>query len=600
MLALLLASMSWCSPAAAPTPLPAVSAAAADERPLRALDAWLKLYFAGKIDFRSKTNIAKDSIAAKFGLLPKNGLGDPTWAGDLDAILAAVARLETPAAAQALLEVAAVGIDQGKYTYEMAAYDVRVAGETWAAKLQTPEARAQLALAARGEAKTDKNKAVAIQVAGVRCVGLLKDPALRPVLEQALGDGDDLVRIHAAEALGALGDEEAALPLIGVLQRDTVDSVLVSAAQALRSLYARHLPQPGVFEPGKDGSKTAGGDAVKPAEPAQPAPPAELPESVRLAVRAAIGALGRTSWRADMALVRLLDDFRSLETVPALIGVLERFQARPEDLKSGKSSGLLLYQAHELLVAMTGAVYPADQPAKWRTFWDTEKDKIVVTQKREPKGTPTTVASGFCGIPVQGTRVVFILDLSGSMDWPMEEVGADGKKKRSIRLDFAKRELHRAMDAIAPNAMFNLVTFNGDDKAESWSKDLVVATDKNRERFKKYVDGLKARGGTNLWSGLEDALKIKSLVYGNRYATTVDEVFILSDGAPTVGDVTDPVEILRLVQECNKFSQARINTVYISSATPEEFRQAEPRMAITPQELMRRMAEQNGGKFREL
>lgn len=597
MLALLLASMSWCSPAAALAPPPAataVSTALADERPLRALDAWLKLYFAGKIDFRSKANIAKDSIAAKFGLLPKNGLGDPTWAGDLDAILAAVARLETPAAAQALLEVAAVGIDQGKYTYEMAAYDVRVAGETWAAKLQTPEARAQLVLAAKGETKTEKNKAVAIQVAGVRCVGLLKDQSLRPVLEQALGDGDDLVRIHAAEALGALGDEQAALPLIGVLQRDTVDGVLVSAAQALRSLYARHLPQPGVFEAGKDGAKPAEADAPKPATPA------ELPESVRLAVRAAIGALGRTTWRADMALVRLLDDFRSLETVPALIGVLERFQARPEDLKSGKSSGLLLYQAHELLVAMTGAVYPADQPAKWRSFWDTEKDKIVVTQKREPKGVPTTVASGFCGIPVQGTRVVFILDLSGSMDWPMDEVGADGKKKRSIRLDFAKRELHRAMDAISPNAMFNLVTFNGDDKAESWSKDLVVATDKNRERFKKYVDGLKARGGTNLWSGLEDALKIKSLVYGNRYTTSVDEVFILSDGAPTVGDVTDPVEILRLVQECNKFSQARINTVYISSATPEEFRQAEPRMAITPQELMRRMAEQNGGKFREL
>jgi Mg-chelatase subunit ChlD len=182
----------------------------------------------------------------------------------------------------------------------------------------------------------------------------------------------------------------------------------------------------------------------------------------------------------------------------------------------------------------------------------------------------------------------------------MDEEGRDGKKTQSVRLDFAKRELHRAMDAIAPNAQFNLVTFNGDDKADAWSKDLVPATEKNRERFKKYVDGLEAVGGTNLWSGLESALKIKSLVYGNRYTVTIDELFVLSDGAPTVGDVQDPIEILRIVQECNKFANVRINTFFISSATPPEGRQAEPRMSITPQELMRRMAEQNGGKFREL
>jgi hypothetical protein len=104
----------------------------------------------------------------------------------------------------------------------------------------------------------------------------------------------------------------------------------------------------------------------------------------------------------------------------------------------------------------------------------------------------------------------------------------------------------------------------------------VPATEKNRERFKKYVDGLRALGGTNLWSGLEDALKIKSLVYGNHYASNIDELFILSDGAPSVGDVLDPIEILRLVQECNTFPNVRINTIFISSTPREDQRRAEP------------------------
>jgi Mg-chelatase subunit ChlD len=182
----------------------------------------------------------------------------------------------------------------------------------------------------------------------------------------------------------------------------------------------------------------------------------------------------------------------------------------------------------------------------------------------------------------------------------MDEVDADGKKKRSIRLDFAKRELCRAIDAIAPNAQFSLVTFNGNPKSDVWEAKPVPATEKNRERFKKYVNNLQAVGGTNLWAGLEEALKIKSLVCGNRYASNVDELFVLSDGAPSVGDVTDPIEILRLVHESNKFARVRINTIFISSATPPEGRAAEPRMSITPQDLMRRMAEQNGGKFREL
>ena len=137
--------------------------------------------------------------------------------------------------------------------------------------------------------------------------------------------------------------------------------------------------------------------------------------------------------------------------------------------------------------------------------------------------------------------------------------------------------------------MFNLVTFNGDDEAETWSKKLVEANDRNKRRFEKFVEKLRPLGGTNLWSGMEQALNIKTLVYGNHYETTVDEIFLLSDGAPSVGEVVDPIEILRLVSEVNRFKEVRINTVFISSETPPQVAAAQRQMSLTPKELMRRI-----------
>ncbi|MCB9879331.1 MAG: HEAT repeat domain-containing protein [Planctomycetes bacterium] len=599
MLAVLLAAV--CSGAAPPilpdadrVPEPTfVVAQDPGAKPAKALVAWLKLYRKGKIDFRSKLDIGKDSLAAKFDVAPKNGLGDATWAGDLRLILSALVSLDDAEAARAITDVAAVGLDDEDYTYAMAPYDVRAAGLDALAGLKSDAARQALAAGARGEWKADRKEAVALRSAAMLGLGRIGDPGQRPVIEAALADGNETVRLHAIEALAALGDEQAAPALIGILERDPSDTALIATARALRKLFARYLEPPATAS---DTPAKPPAGAKEPDPPKRPAAPA----SARLAVRAAISALGRATWRADMELVRLLDEFRSTETVPALIAVLERFRDNPDDVKSGKLSGLLQAQVHELLVSMTGAVYPASQPEKWRELWDKEKDRLEVAQKREPKQDGHTVAAGFAGIPVEGTRVVFVLDLSGSMEWPMEDVGTDGKKREMNRLDFAKRELLKAIDGLPPDSQFNLVTFNGDSKAETWSKKMVPANERNRERFKKHVEKLRPLGGTNLWSGMEAALDIKSLVYGNHYETNVDEVFVLSDGAPTVGEVIDPVEILRLVEELNRYAEVRINTVFISSKTPPEMLQAEMQMSLRPKDLMRRMAEQNGGRFRDV
>ena len=43
----------------------------------------------------------------------------------------------------------------------------------------------------------------------------------------------------------------------------------------------------------------------------------------------------------------------------------------------------------------------------------------------------------------------------------------DDGGRNTRRLDYAKRELLKAIEGLAPNSMFNLVTFNGDDAVEN-------------------------------------------------------------------------------------------------------------------------------------
>ena len=51
----------------------------ADDKPLKALQTWLRAYRSGKVDFQSQEQLRGDVISEKFGLAPKNG-GEPLTA----------------------------------------------------------------------------------------------------------------------------------------------------------------------------------------------------------------------------------------------------------------------------------------------------------------------------------------------------------------------------------------------------------------------------------------------------------------------------------------------------------------------------------------
>ena len=156
----------------------------------------------------------------------------------------------------------------------------------------------------------------------------------------------------------------------------------------------------------------------------------------------------------------------------------------------------------------------------------------------------------------------------------------------------ARRELLKAVDKLTADCTFNVVIFgNG---AKPWQRDMVAANDKNKKAFQRLIEDLRADGGTNLWQGLRDGLKLESLVYGSRYGATYDQLFVLSDGLPTLGDIQDPKEILLLIRETNRYSRLRIDTVYIAG-DPEMEKRAAEIVGMSGSDFMKKLAEQNGG-----
>ena len=149
----------------------------------------------------------------------------------------------------------------------------------------------------------------------------------------------------------------------------------------------------------------------------------------------------------------------------------------------------------------------------------------------------------FYDIEVRTNRVVFVVDISGSMAWR--------NKKGVTKIDEAKTNLRKILKAFNSDVKFNLIAFNGGFRP--WKKKLTAATPSRLKRAHTWVENLRAGGSTNIHDSLDFALDLKD----------VDTIFLLSDGAPSSGRTTDMGEIRRLIERKNRFRRIRINNIGI-------------------------------------
>ncbi|MEN3335250.1 MAG: Ca-activated chloride channel [Blastocatellia bacterium] len=125
--------------------------------------------------------------------------------------------------------------------------------------------------------------------------------------------------------------------------------------------------------------------------------------------------------------------------------------------------------------------------------------------------------------------IVFVLDTSGSMS---------GEK-----IDKARAALKFGVESLSPRDRFNIISFSGEEHLMKAS--LVEADRDGKQAGLKFIDNLRAEGGTNINDALIAALK--QFQSSERPAMVV----FLTDGLPTVGP-TDVKEILRNAESANR------------------------------------------------
>ncbi|HLU39187.1 MAG TPA: HEAT repeat domain-containing protein, partial [Planctomycetota bacterium] len=405
----------------------------------------------------------------------------------------------------------------------------------------------------------------ALRAAAVRALGGTREAVFWPVLAELLAEPDAQLRATAARALGDLGNHRAVPHVTRALCVEGDPVALQAMVETLRVLLAI--------------AQRAG----------------ELDPLMQIdASRAVAGALARTTdWRVAADLVRFLDRHRTRDAIPALIEVLARTEGRPGDDRGRR---FLQNEAHRTLRAMTGAVFGAADVDRWRAMWETGKDTLqIVPLRQQAEHEKATVAGSFFGIPVLGRRVVFILDRSGSMGAaaPQPQATAAGDAGVPTRLDIARQECWNAVADMGPDTFFNVVVFS--DRARAWKGELVPATVSNKSALRTFLERLVPNGSTNLWDALATAIEMRTAISEGRQREPVDEIFVLSDGYPSSGEVTDAATITLRIAELNRHAGIRINTVFIGSQESELDRYAQPGGAA----LMKTLAQQNGGSHVE-
>jgi HEAT repeat protein len=169
----------------------------------------------------------------------------------------------------------------------------------------------------------------------------------------------------------------------------------------------------------------------------------------------------------------------------------------------------------------------------------------------------------YYGIPLYAERLVFVLDVSGSM--------------QGGRMVAAKRELLKSIEGLMPKAKFGIVVFN--NSVARWQHSLVEANAKNKRLAAQFVERQNPQASTASFDALAAALEFD-----------VEAIYFLTDGAPTCGKILAPVDIVRSVTGTNRVRRISIYTIGIAPGYPGSPTDA----------FLKKLAEENLGSYRRI
>jgi hypothetical protein len=401
-----------------------------------------------------------------------------------------------------------------------------------------------------------KNKRKTLLRAGVAEAlgGMGHDFAFWP-LAGLIEDRDETLRLAGVVAVGSLGNPEACGPL-GELMDDSDPTFVLAALDSLVRI----------------------GDAPG-AEPS------------------VLKSLTHDDWRVRSRAIAAIGELRLKSGIHGLIDRLRNEEGR------------LAGDAYTVLKRLTQRSFPDSNPDQWQIWWDRTEpkfvmpdlDKIEAARKLEAeKGTAYTKGGkSFAGIETRSENILFVIDISGSMETPfgdLDRLRQSGRTYSSTqRLGIVKEELIQTIRDLPESTGFNILSFATDVKF--WKKVQVKANVLNKSNAERWVSKLKPLGGkkagfraqtgmdkltndegsTNTHLALLTALgeppegRKDNMFVITRPDTPLDTIFFLTDGEPTVGDTTDMHQIRSEVRRVNEFRRVQIHVIYVGEFPDQDF-----------------------------
>jgi hypothetical protein len=273
-----------------------------------------------------------------------------------------------------------------------------------------------------------------------------------------------------------------------------------------------------------------------------------------------------------------------------------------------------------------------DDANAWRAAWQAKK-----AGTESLPGSTIADMTQFYGLKTRSTRLVFVLDKTGSMSDPASEperplyklaTEASGPDKdpaperaareecakivkrwagltARTRIDVAKKELINTLYVLSPKVHFNVIWFEA--TPSPWRQELVPATWTNKMEAIQATDKVIPSGGTNIWDALELAFRMIEPAAAKpgtgpvaidkkvNYATAtngVDTMFLMSDGRPTVGRIATTDDLVFELRKVNRLRKVTIHTICMGDRVPGSAIIDGPDPAF-----LKRIADQNSGDF---
>jgi HEAT repeat protein len=282
-------------------------------------------------------------------------------------------------------------------------------------------------------------------------------------------------------------------------------------------------------------------------------------------------------WGVKLAAAQALTRGGDPRIVPALIKTLQT------------TSGRMKYEINECLKKLTRADRHGDYAA-WTAWWEKNDNEVLAGTYVPPAAEMAALAMApvtmFYGIPVHSTKIVFIIDTSLSMkepsSWKPEIAEKDDKLDGDRAIDIARYELRRIIKGLPDGASYDIIGMYG--RLALLSEKWVLSGTSSREKAVKFVQALEIKTGTDVHGALIRALDFS----GGNWNTppredSVDSVFILTDGVPSVG-LMDRSQLADRILDAARFKRIAITAIAIEGTKDS-------------QEFLRKISTGTGGAF---